>query len=92
LYTNKRLVLQYPNYVDRLAFHYSDNYEKKLKPWMVNNITNIKKKKPTTSHIKSLTLNKKMTTTYGVGSSGPGLGQTHKRGRVKLVNGIPTTS
>jgi len=27
---------------------------------------------------------------YGVGNSGPGLGQAQKCGRVKRLNGIPT--
>jgi hypothetical protein len=35
-------------------------------------------------------LNLKKTTTYDVGNPGPGLGQAHKCGRVKSVNGIPT--
>ena len=30
--------------------------------------------------------------TYDIGNPGPGLGQAHKCGRVKPVNGIPTPS
>jgi hypothetical protein len=30
--------------------------------------------------------------TYGIGNPGPGLGQAHKCGRVKQVNGILTSS
>ena len=30
--------------------------------------------------------------TYDIGNPGPGLGQAHKCGRAKPVNGIPTPS
>ena len=39
-----------------------------------------------TSHLKSL--NTKMSTTYDAGNPGPGLGQAHKCGGIKPVNGI----
>ena len=42
---------------------------------MINHSTNINKTQKWVS--------------YGIGNVGPGLGQTHKCGRVKLVNGIP---
>ena len=44
--------------------------------------------KPTTSHLKSS--NTKKTMTFTNGNQGPGLGQAHKYGRVKPVDGIPT--
>jgi hypothetical protein len=49
---------------------------------MVNNSTNI------TPHLNSL--NTKMTMKYNVVNPGPALGQAHKYGGVKPVNGIPT--
>jgi hypothetical protein len=54
---------------------------------MVNNSTNIfKKKLTTTSHLHSL--NTKIgTTTYDVGNPGPDLVKAKRCGRVKLVNG-----
>jgi hypothetical protein len=53
------------------------------------NSTNTNK---TNSHLLFLlnSLNTKKTTTYDVGNTGPGLGQAHKGGGVKPVNGIPT--
>jgi hypothetical protein len=39
-----------------------------------------------TSHLKPL--NTKMSTTYDAGNPGPGLGQAHKCGGIKPVNGI----
>ena len=51
---------------------------------IVNNSTNINK---TNIHIPSQTLNTVKTMTYGVGNTGPGLGQAQKCGRVKpLIN------
>jgi hypothetical protein len=58
---------------------------------MVNNSTNINK----SNNQPRLTLNhwtQKKTMTYGIGNPGPGLGQAHKCGRVKQVNGILTSS
>jgi hypothetical protein len=55
---------------------------------MVNNSTNINK---TNNHLSNLKLmNIKKTTTYDIGDPGPGLGQAHKCGRLKLINVIPT--
>ena len=50
---------------------------------IVNNFTNIKK---TNIHLYSST---KMTTIYGIGNTGPCLGQGQQFGAVKPVNGIP---
>ena len=49
---------------------------------MVNNFTNI------TPHLNSL--NTKKTMKYDVVNPGPALGQAHKCGGVKPVNGVPT--
>jgi hypothetical protein len=51
------------------------NYEKKVSTVMVNNSINIKKN-----------INSKQIITYHAGKPGPGLGQTHKSGGVKLVH------
>jgi hypothetical protein len=52
---------------------------------MENNSININK---THNHLSSHITEHKMTTTYGVGNPGPGLGQTHKGGGIKQVNEI----
>jgi hypothetical protein len=56
---------------------------------MVINSTNINK----TNNILSFqlnSLNTKKTTTYDIGSPGPGFGQAQQCGEIKPVNGIPT--
>jgi hypothetical protein len=55
---------------------------------MVNNSNNINK---TNNHLSTQNIeHKKKTITYGIGNSGPGLGQAQQCGRVKPINGIPT--
>jgi len=61
--------------------------KRKYKQWW-SIIPPISTKRKITSHLHSL--NTKKTTTYDVGNPGPGLGQAHKCGSVKLVNVIPT--
>ena len=56
---------------------------------MVNNSNKISTKQTTTCQLKNIE-HKKKTITYGIGNSGPGLGQAQQCGRVKPINGIPT--
>ena len=55
---------------------------------MVNNVHQYQPKLTIPSHLKSLNIKKTMT--YDAENPGSGLGQAHKCGRVKPVNGIPT--
>jgi hypothetical protein len=58
--------------------------------WGLSTISEISTKRTTISHLKSL--NTKITTTYCVRNQGPGLGQAHTFGGVKLVRGIINSS
>ena len=63
--------------------------KRKLKQWW-STIQQISTKWTIASYLKSLNIKK--TTTYDVGNPGPGLVQAPKCGRVKLVNGILTST
>lgn len=59
---------------------------------MVNNENNENNINKTNNRLSLQRIGHKKTTKYGVGSKYPGLEQTNKCGRVRLINGTPTLS
>ena len=57
---------------------------------MINNSTNVKKKKEQPPLTSKHLINKKNTPIYANVNQGPGLGQAHKSDEVKPVNESPT--
>ena len=59
---------------------------------MVNNDNNENNINKTNNRLSLQRIGHKKTTKYSVGNKCPGLEQTHKCGRVRLINGTPTLS